>query len=159
MINALAKAIVERLKDQLPGWDVDDFPNAPDRYGWAHQSQTLLVGFEGTTYGEPESLDPMSVTRELDMGVTILCRSLHGNLSIASALEDIRKTLMGWRPLDADGVPIGIRSLRPLSERFVDEVEGVYRFVALYRGATTCAAEILTLSGPPLKGISTVEKP
>jgi len=159
MINRLAKAMVARLKDQLPGWDVDDFPDAPDRYGWAHQSQTLLVGFEASTYGEPESLDPVSMTREIDMGVTILCRSLHGDLSIASALEDIRRALMGWRPLCADGAPFGTRALRPLSERFVDEVQGVYRFVALYRGATTCAAEILTLSGPPLKGISTVEHP
>lgn len=150
MINELSKSMVRRLTQKMTGWEVDDFPNAPDRYPWAHKTATLLVVFEGTTYGDVESMSPPSATRDIDMSVTVLARNLRGDLSIASALEDARLALFGWRPTNIDGTLLGFRALRPVSERFVSEEQGVWRFVAMYRSATVCVADIMALTGAPL---------
>lgn len=159
MIDALAKSMVRRLTEEMPSWNVEDFPNAPDRYNWACQSTTLLVAFEGTTYGELMSLDPASAEREFDMSVTVLARHLKGDHSIATALEGVRAALFGWRPTDAQGNVIGFSALRPIRESFVSEEQGVWRFVAMYRSASVAVAATMPLSGAPLSQVNFVEDP
>jgi hypothetical protein len=154
MIDALAKSIVRRLQAEMVGWDVDDFPNAPDRYAWAHQSTTLLVAFEGANYGELQSMSPASAPREVDMSVTVLARSLRGNHSITDALEGVRHALFGWRPTDVHGNVLGFSALRPIRESFVSEEQGVWRFVAMYRSASISVAAIMGVSGAPLTQVN-----
>jgi hypothetical protein len=153
VIRRLAESVVGRLRGQLPAWDVDHFPNAPERYSWAHANATLLVCFEASTYGDVGSLSPQSTDRDVDISVTVLARSLHGTLSITSALDHVRQALFGWEPVDAEG-KLGFGAMRPIRETFVSEEQGVWRFSALYRSAVPVVADIDPLSGVPLEQVT-----
>lgn len=150
MIRRLSDAVVGRLKTKMTSWNADHFPAAPSRYAWAHASATLLVAFEGASYGETDSLAPQSARRDVEMSVTILSRMLVGNISITSALDEVRRALFGWEPSDETG-KLGFGPMRPVRESFVSEEEGVWRFVAIYRSAIPVVADLASLSGPPLE--------
>jgi hypothetical protein len=153
MLDALASSMVRRLKAQMPVWTVEDFPNAPERYNFCHQTSTLLVAFEGSTYSDPYALSPMAADREVEMSVTVLARQLRGNLSITGAFELIRKALFGWRPTTEDDKPIGFGAMRPTRESFVGEEQGVWRYVVVYRSALPTVAAISTTTSAALKSV------
>ncbi len=150
MITRLISAVVARLKEQMPEWSVDEFPDAPDRYNWAGARATLLVAWESSSYSDLESLEPFSARRELRLSVTLLARSLRGSHSIATGLDDVLVALFGWEPADTAG-KLGCECLRPSEEKFVGEDQGLWRFVATYRSATVAVANTMPLSGPPFK--------
>src|SRR6187402_1615009 len=136
-IERLTSAVVARLEQECEGLTAEHFPDAPDRFAWTKKEKSLLVSFEGGTYAsESNSIDPYSMDRALELGVTVITRGLRGKLGMADALELVRKSLFGWEPTE-NGVVLGWARLLPTAERFVGEDQGVWRFVQLYRTTTT----------------------
>ena len=144
----IAQAVVDRLKLFMhPEFKVDHFPNAPDRYPFAAAQRELLVTYERSTYGETESIAPLSVMRTPELTVTTLVRSLRGAQGADTTLDRVRACLFGWRlhrrvsspgpgPSDAplvSWVPLGGTSLVPTQESFVSEDNGLWRFVSAFR--------------------------
>lgn len=159
MIERLCDSVVERLRERMPEYEVDHFPDAPGRYSWAGASQTLLVGYEGSQYGAVESMHPMSASRTVTLSVTLVTRSLRGSLGAMSALEDVRRALFGWRPTLPDEVtqeptPLGFGPLSPTREGFIDEDEGIWRFALSLSTVGIAVAETKPLDGPPLQGVT-----
>jgi len=159
MIEMLCNAVVERLRQRLPAYEVDHFPDAPERYAWAGASQTLLVGYEGSQYGAVESMVPMSAPRTVNISVTLVTRSLRGDLGAMSALEGVRRALFGWRPeltdeLTQEVMQLGFGPLAPTREGFVDEDQGLWRFVLSFSCTTVAVAEVEPINGPPLQGVT-----
>lgn len=151
MIRRLSDSLVARLKAEMSSWDAEHYPPAPERYAWAHAKASLLVAFEGSIYGEVESMAPQSTGRDVEMSVTILARQLVGDISITSALDQVRVALFGWEPTDPNGEKLGFGPMRPVRESFVSEEDGVWRFVAIYRSSIPVVADVAPLSGAPLQ--------
>lgn len=136
MSAELSELAVARLRALVHGVDVDHFPDVPERYAWAKTRQTLLVGYEGSTYATPsETLAPSSTTETVELGVTVLVRSLRGPLGAPALIARVRRALFGWRP------PTGGGALVPTRSQFVSEDQGVWRFVIVFQSATTVVAE------------------
>lgn len=149
MMDAIADAIVARLKARFQGWKVDRFPDVPARYPFLSAQRELLVSYEESNYGEPESIWPASVPRTASFAVTILVRSLKGPNGAAATIDDVRKALFGWQ------APQGGTPFVPTRDRFVSEDEGVWRFVVSFRTVIPTVAEVAELDGPPLTGVET----
>lgn len=145
MIDALANAIVARLKARFPRFKVDHFPDVPERHPFASATRELLVAYEGSTFGEPQSMDPVYCDRAVEWGVTLLVRSLRGPDGAQTMIEEVRKALMGWR------APQGGQRFMPTGDRFVSEENGVWRFLISFRVTVPSVGETTTLDGPPLK--------
>lgn len=159
MIERLCEAIVLRLQERMPDFEVEHFPDAPDRFSWAGGREALLVGYEGSTFGSVESLHPASASRTVDVSVTLIVRSLRGELGAMSSLEGVRRALFGWRPTLPDEVtqeatPLGFTALAPTREGFVSEDQGIWRFVLTFSCTTVAVAETEPLTGPPLQGVT-----
>lgn len=145
----ISQAVVDRLKLHLPTFKVEHFPDAPDRYPFTAQHQTLLVTYERSAFGEPETLAPLSVMRTIELSVTTLVRSMRGAQGVQATLQRIRRALFGWRlarresvsgpgpsdPPTVSWVPLGGTPLLPIAENFVSEDNGVWRFVTAFRTA------------------------
>lgn len=167
----IAQAVVDRLKlFMFPEFKVEHFPNAPDRYPFASAQRELLVTYERSSYGEAESISPISVTRTPEITVTTLVRSLRGPQGVDTTLDRVRACLFGWRlqrrvqtagpgPSDpplVTWVPLGGTALVPTLESFHSEDQGVWRFVSAFRFTTPEVAyepPIPTLADGPITDI------
>lgn len=160
----LQQAIVDRLKAEFVGWDVDAFPDAVDRYPFGSKSKALLVHPERSTYGAIMSLDPYSKERTMQVTISIYVRSLRRADGAFGAMDRIRKALFGWSPAlkpEVDGEPwepLGCTPLDPVSDtEFVAEDNGQWQFIATYQ--TTTLEVALTLAPEQLgPGITDVEQ-
>lgn len=160
-IERLTDAVVERLKLQVPAMKAEHFPDAPERFVWSKADKSLLVTYEGATYSpEPQSFDPLSLERTMDLGVTVITRGLRGKLGMASAIEDVRAALFGWEPterVDGADVPMGWSRLMPTAERFVGEDQGSWRFIISFRTTMPVVAPGTERVRVPFTGLSFLE--
>jgi hypothetical protein len=158
-MSSIAQAVVDRLKEQLPAYVVDHFPDAPERYPFTAAKETLLVSYESSSYGPADSLAPLSVERTGTVGITLLTRSLHGDLGVIASVDGIIKALFGWRPAKLVAgvwVPLGASPMVPTRDAFVAEDNGVWRWSVEFSLRTTVVATITPLSGPPLATITLI---
>lgn len=132
--DTLAELAVTRLRALVPDLDVDHFPDVPDRYAWAKARTTLLVGYEGSAFSADESFAPRSATETVELGVTVLVRSLRGPQGAPAILARVRRALFGWRPASGGG------ALVPTRSQFVSEDQGLWRFVLFFQTARTVVA-------------------
>lgn len=157
MIERLTAAVVARLASEMPGWHADHFPDAPGRFQWAQRDRSLLVSYEGSTFGaDPQSLAPEALDRTAQLGVTVLTRSLRGGYGMASALELVRRALFGWAPTERDDgvdVPFGWSRLVAIADQFVSEENGCWRFVVTFRTTSVVVAPVRPLVTDPFTGL------
>lgn len=163
MSEELCHAVVARLKSKLPGLSAEYFPDSPERYPWAGKDKTLLVGYEGSTFGEVQSLAPQSCDEAVDLSVTVLVRSLRGPFGVSQVLAQVRRALFGWRPIKSVVTPsgggpvttiepIGFRPIVPLAVKYAGEDQGSWRYVHTFRASTVAVADVEDpdFVGPPL---------
>lgn len=154
MSETLPDLAVARLRELVHGVDVDHFPDVPDRYPWAKARHSLLVGYEGSSFDTPsDTFAPSSTSETIELGVTVLVRSLRGPHGAQGLLARVRRALFGWRP------PTGGSALIPTRSQFVSEDQGVWRFVIVFQTTTTVVAHLepdAGASAPPLEADVTV---
>lgn len=166
MTEQLLTAVVQRLRATLPTFSVEPYPDDDSRFQWAGKSQHLLVAPEGSTFApEPMSLDPLSIDEAVRFSVTVLVRSLRGDVGAVTTLQNIRSALLGWSPVlhiaqpgDEPEVvqPLGFGPVVPERSGFVSEKQGTWRWVIAFRAPTVAVAETEQLSGPPLQSVEIV---
>lgn len=150
----LLDAIVERLKTSM-GRDlmVELFPENPAQYRLNHPRGAVLVAFGKSTFGGSESSDAMFQERNLVISLTLVFRQLNGKDGAVSYLDRIRDTLTGWWPPHCD------QACRPVSERFIGHLQGVWQYGL---DIATRATQLQTMapdSGPLLTQTRFEEKP
>jgi hypothetical protein len=171
MMHLVPQAVVDRLKAvMVPTYEVDHFPDAPDRYPFAAQSQTLLVAYERSTYGDPLSAAPMHVMRDGEVTVTLVLRSLRGPTGVVETIQAVTRALFGWRvaqrvetpaedpedPPVVTWVPLGSEPMVPTGDAFVGEKDGVWRWAVTFRVRTPVVEDLPALTGPALKSVTVV---
>lgn len=119
----LLDAIVERLKTAM-GRDlmVELFPENPAQYRLNHPRGAVLVAFGKSTFGGSQATDAMFQERNLVISLTLVFRQLNGKDGAVSYLDRIRDTLTGWWPPHCD------QACRPVSERFIGHLQGVWQY-------------------------------
>jgi hypothetical protein len=164
MMERASQAIVDRLKSKFGAdWKVDHFPDAPQRYTFGARGEELLVSYERSTYGAPESMAPISQRRDAEFAVMLVVRSLRGAKGAQETIENLRKALQGWRPTAPNEanvqVPLGMGPMIPKEDTFVGEDNGVWRFsVSFTSSAVAIQVTEPVITGPALSGLPTIRE-
>ncbi|WP_339079039.1 Gp37 family protein [Pseudomonas sp. TMP9] len=141
----LLDAIVERLKTAM-GRDlmVELFPENPAQYRLNHPRGAVLVAFGKSTFGGSQATDAMFQERNLVISLTLVFRQLNGKDGAVSYLDSIRGTLTGWWPPHCD------QACRPVSERFIGHLQGVWQYGLDIATRATQLQSMAPTAGAPL---------
>ncbi|TXI34363.1 MAG: hypothetical protein E6Q69_04165 [Aquipseudomonas alcaligenes] len=147
-------ALVERLKAEL-GRDlmVELFPENPAQYRLNHPRGAVLVAFGKSTFGGSQAVDSMFQERNLVIALTLVFRQLNGKDGAVGYLDRIRDTLTGWWPPHCD------QACRPVSERFIGHLQGVWQYGLDIATRATQLQAMAPSSGPLLSQTLYEEQP
>ncbi len=132
----LQQQAAARLKARMTDFEVQEFPDAVERFDWK-ADRTLLVSFGDATYASAQqSMQPSSTDRTRELHVTILLRTLSGPLGVERTIDRIVSHLYGWTP---EG---GGTCFVPVRDQFQEENNGTWRFVVVFSQTKTLVAHI-----------------
>lgn len=151
-------AIIDRLKERIPGVAVEALPDIPaerelDRvkeYRLMHPVAALLVVYRGSEFAPSESTDIIVQDERVYFDVIVVAKNLHGHGGAYTWLDAARIALTGFR------IP-GCDKMYPVDSGFVDEKKGTW-FYGLTFAFTTPAIEMDEDEQLPLlKRITTID--
>lgn len=128
IVNGFVERLKERFKKELA---VELFPETPKSYRLNHQVGAILVAYGRSKFGNQEVTDAVLQERNLVIPLTLVFRQLHGKNGVIPYLDAIRLCLTGWVPPHCDN------ACRPLEERWIGQVEGVWQYAQEFATRTT----------------------
>lgn len=118
----LIEATVERLKERLPDFACEYFPDKPENYRLNHPKGALLVQYLRSSYGNPDDCDAMIQERKGVVAVSIVARQLWGRDGAVFTVDRVELALMGYT------VP-GWRKFRLVENRFISQLAGIWTYL------------------------------
>lgn len=137
-IIAAEKAIVAQLGQAINVVEVLAFPSDWETYEPKHQSGSVLVRYDGSTYGDLESADVVVQWRKMNWEMLILVRELgwlfggEGDQGVGAygLIEQVRQALTGF-------IVTGFKPAFPTKDQFIGYREGYWAYAAMYAFETT----------------------
>jgi len=127
-IDAVADAMVERLKQRLPGSvAVEHFPDKPEEYDFPGHDAAALVIWDGSTFDQAGPTGEQGTREALRMGVALIVRSLRGPSGAYALKHEIQKALHGQSFAGATG-------LRPVKADLERQGENVFQYLLVFEG-------------------------
>lgn len=157
MIDNIAQSMVERLKAEVEGFNVEHFPDKPTPEALAQKRASLFVNFDGSTFGEPTSLEPLACDETAKFVVSLRVLSQRGQKGAMATLAAVRFALFGWTPA-LEGAELGASAFIPVDSGFVDVTDGVWRFAIAFKTTFPTIAGRSEETGPLLKTVTTKPK-
>lgn len=132
-IIAAEKALVAQLSGAIDVVEVLAFPSDWETYEPKHQNGSILVRYDGSTYGELETVDVVTQWRRMNWEVLILVRELgwlfggEGDQGVGAynLLEQVRQSLTGF-------IITGFKPGFPTKDQFIGYREGYWAYAAMY---------------------------
>ena len=141
----IVNGFVERLREQFKAkLAVELFPENPKAYRLNHPVGAILVAYGRSKFGNPEATDAVFQERNLVIPLTLVFRQLHGKQGVIPHLDAIRLCLTGWAPPHCDN------ACRPIDERWIGQVEGLWQYAQEFATRTTQLQEMAQEGGPLL---------
>jgi Gp37 protein len=137
-IIAAEKAIVGQLANAISVVEVLAFPSDWETYEPKHQNGSLLVRYDGSTYGDLEAADVVVQWRKMNWEMLILVRELgwlfggEGDQGVGAygLIEQVRQALTGF-------IITGFKPAFPTKDQFIGYREGYWAYAAMYAFETT----------------------
>ena len=127
-IEAVAGAMVARLKDKLPGSVVvDHFPDKPEEFDFPDGGAAALVIWDGSGFDQGGPVGQQGTREALRMGVALLVRSLRGPSGAYVLKHEIQRALHGYSFAGATG-------LRPIKADLERQAENVFQYLFVFEG-------------------------
>lgn len=128
-IDAVADAMVERLKQRLPGKvQVEHFPDQPEEYDFEGFDAAALVLWDGSTFDQAGPSGEQGTREALRMAVALMVRSLRGPSGAYVLKHEIQTALHGFSFAGTTG-------LRPIKADLERQGEGVFQYLLVFEGA------------------------
>lgn len=143
----ILSAIKERLVSEVPGYQVQLFPDKPQDYRFIHPSGAILIGYESGKFAKPEASELVIQQRVITIALTVFSRSLHDDHGALAMLDSIRLALTGWRPPNCLPIQLG-------DERFLDETGGTWQYQLRLQTETLQIEQRETPTRPVLKNLT-----
>lgn len=131
--RALLTAVADRLKSAVPGVEVAMTPERPQGWRLNHPKGALLVDYRGSRYGEANRMGQIVQPRTVQIGISVVSRSLHDAYGAVALVDAVRAALLGFAPPHA-------KALTAVSDRFVGEEGGIWLYEIVF-AAETLAVE------------------
>ncbi|NLR73579.1 Gp37 family protein [Leeia aquatica] len=145
-------AVVARLKVKLPQLAVEYFPDQPGEYRLNHSKGALLVSYPGSQFTDPVDLTCIVQPRVVKLSITVLLRQLNGRGGAIEKVDEVRRALVGWRPMDC-------RKTWAVSEKFLGESAGIWQYAVDLATQTMLVEDSNMPSGPILNQVTHEETP
>jgi hypothetical protein len=139
-VLAAEKAIVQQLQAAFENVVIEvlSFPADPEEFEPKHPNGSVLVRFDGSTYGELEATDVVIQWRKMEWDIRILVRELGWNfggvgdqgVGAYAVIETVRQALTGF-------IVTGFKPAYPARDRFIGYREGYWGYSATYVFETT----------------------
>lgn len=131
--RALLAAVAGRLKTAIDGVEVALTPERPQSWRLNHPRAALLVDYRGSRYAAMERMGQIVQPRTVEIGVSVVARSLHDAYGAVALVDAVRAALLGFGPPHA-------RQMTAVSDRFVGEEGGIWIYEIVF-AAQTLAVE------------------
>ncbi|MDG2958875.1 Gp37 family protein [Exercitatus varius] len=92
--------IAQYLKENLPEWDVELFPNNPGTYSLSHINGAVLISYLASKFEKPRTTEAVLQTRHVQVALTVLTRDLHDDEGALNLLDKLRLLMVGFRPVN-----------------------------------------------------------
>lgn len=125
----ILQAVVDWLQDNLPDAEVRLFPDNPAGYRFLHPKGAVLVGYQGSKFGQIEQLGNISQQRVLTLHLTVFGRGLHHDGAALDLLDRLRLAVTGFKPPHC--LPCHL-----ISEQFAGEDGGAWQYSLLVQTET-----------------------
>lgn len=125
----ILETVRDRLKAMNPDLAVEYFPDSPDEYRLNHPKGALLISYPGSEWGESLDIDLVVQERQAMIGITLVMRLLNGKEGAIERLDLVRQQLRGFRPTHCG-------KLHSHKEKFLQEKQGVWYYVSLFKAVT-----------------------
>ncbi|URL01243.1 Gp37 family protein [Avibacterium sp. 20-126] len=90
--------IERHLKDNLPEWDVELFPNDPSSYSLSHINGAVLISYLASKFDSPRPTSAVTQSRHVQIALTVITRDLHNDVGALNLLDALRLLIVGFRP-------------------------------------------------------------
>ena len=90
--------IERHLKENLPEWNVELFPNDPSTYSLSHINGAVLISYLASKFDKPRPTSEITQPRHVQIALTVITRDLHNDVGALNLLDEIRLLIAGFRP-------------------------------------------------------------
>ena len=154
-VLAAEKAIVDQLKEEITVVEVRAFPAEFEQYEPKHQNGSILVRYDGSTYGDLDATDVVVQWRRMNWEILICVRELgqmfggRGNQGVGAygLIEQVRQALTGF-------VIIGFKPGRPTRDGYRGYGEGYWVYSANYEFETKAIQNWIDPNLPTLQKVT-----
>lgn len=127
-VAQIESAILDRLKAQIAGIEIDAYPDQPETYQLKHPAGAVLIRYARSHFDKHEPTDVVIQDQILAMECVVLVRNLHklgDHAGLLNLLTTVRQALTGYQ------IP-GAQKAYPITEEFVDYERGVWQYVITF---------------------------
>lgn len=132
--RAVLAAVASRLKEAVPGVEVGLTPERASGWRLNHPRAALLIDYRGSRYGEPQRMGVLAQGRTVQLGVSVVARTLYDAYGAVGLVDAVRAALLGWAPPHC-------KALAAASDRFVAEEGGLWFYEIVFEAETLAIEE------------------
>lgn len=110
-----------RLLAKVERFEVDLFPEDPEKYRLNAEDGAILVQYVGSTFKEVGSTSIVQQQRIVNVVLTVLARSQHDESGALNVLDQTRLAVVGFKPSNCTSISL-------LKEEFLGEESGIWQF-------------------------------
>ncbi|MDR1709657.1 MAG: Gp37 family protein [Candidatus Accumulibacter sp.] len=143
----IIEATAARLREKLPQFAVEFYPDKPREYRLNHPRGALLVSYAGSRYGNPDDTAYVAQRRTLQLTVNVVMRQLNGRGGAVEAIDAARLALLGWRPPDC-------QKLRAAAETYLGEQAGLWQYALDLSCESVVIEDTVDTAGPLLTEVN-----
>ncbi|MFD0709385.1 hypothetical protein C6H64_07415 [Photorhabdus luminescens] len=147
-VSPIIDAIVTRLREKLPGLQVEYFPERPTEFRLNHPVGAILISYPGSRFDKPEDVGAVLQTQTVMLNATIVFRQLNGRHGAVATLDDVRRVLGGFQPPNCQ------RKCWLVRDTFLGEIAGLWQYTLDFATESVFIEDCESPDGPPLAQIN-----
>ncbi|PIT16588.1 hypothetical protein BGI32_04005 [Snodgrassella alvi] len=121
LTRSVLDSVLVHIQQALPDYSVQLMPNNLKNYQFVHPLGAVLIGYQRSKFSKPCTTDLITQERRLQLRFAVFARSLENEKGVLDLLDSLRLALVGFQPDHC-------QQIRLLSERFLGEADGVWRY-------------------------------
>lgn len=120
-ISEIETQIIAKLKNEIPNFLIEGFPDKPSEFILIHPIGAILVHYQGSNYSSTQSLGYVNQENKKEFAITIATRDLRSNNGAYEMLDRVKSILTGFQ------IP-GCSKLTPMKDGFISEKSGIWQY-------------------------------
>lgn len=134
-------SVEAHLAEQLPGVEVQIYPDSPATYRFIHPRAAILIAYQGSDFKKLDDTGMVVQERHVVVLLTLFTRGLKNDFGALDLNDKVRAAMVGFKP--ADCWPCHM-----LDEDFVAEEGGAWQYQMRLSTETMQVQQVAEPNGP-----------